>query len=322
VRECAVLAREINGDTKLIGYFVTQHSTTNANELREFLNTRLPEYAVPSFFIAMDALPLSANGKLNRLALPMPEFSRAHGEFAAPEEGLEQQLAAIWSDVLHVEWIGRNDNFFELGGHSLLAAQISARMRRELRIEAPISSLFEYPTVAQLARFVRTAEPEKLIARSIQPFDRNGTAPLSFNQQQFWLLDQSSPNRSAYNVRTALKISGPVDAAKLQRAIDTVVARHEILRTNIVTTNGTALQVISPTVAVPLSRMDASHLAPSDRESAVERALAEEGNRPFDLNSGPLMRARLVKLEEKEHVLILTLHHIVCDGWSISVLLR
>ena len=322
VRECAVVAREINGDTKLIGYYVSQNSQTDANELREFLKARLPEYAVPSFFVALDALPLSANGKLNRLALPTPELSGASSEFTAPEAGLEQQLAAIWRDVLRVDRVGRDDNFFELGGHSLLAAQISARMRRDLRIEAPISSLFECPTVAQLTHFVRTVEPEKLIARSIQRFDRNGTAPLSFNQQQFWLLDQSSPNRSAYNVRTALKITGPMDTAKLQRAIDTVVARHEILRTNIVTTNGTALQVISPSMAVPLSSTDVSHLAPSDRESAVERALAEEGNRPFDLSSGPLIRARLVKLDESAHVLILTLHHIVCDGWSISVLLR
>ncbi len=322
VRECAVVAREINGDTKLIGYFVSQNSETNANDLRKFLTARLPEYAVPSFFVELEALPLSANGKLNRLALPMPELSQASGEFAAPESELEAQLASIWGDVLRLERVGRNDNFFELGGHSLLAAQISARMRRELQIEAPISSLFECPTVAELAQFVRTAEPERLIARSIQRFDRNGTAPLSFNQQQFWLLDQSSPNRSAYNVRTALKITGPLDTAKLQKAIDTVVARHEILRTNIVTTNGTALQVISPTMAVPVAITDVSHLAPSDRESAVERALAEEGNRPFDLSSEALIRARVVKLDAGQHVLILTLHHIVCDGWSISVLLR
>src|SRR5207237_101164 len=123
IRECAVVAREINGDTKLIGYFVAKNSEVNANELREFLSARLPEYAVPSFFIALDALPLSANGKLNRLALPMPELSRADvaNEFSAPQDDLESQLASIWSDVLRIARVGRDDSFFELGGHSLLA---------------------------------------------------------------------------------------------------------------------------------------------------------------------------------------------------------
>lgn len=324
IRECAVVAREIAEDTKLIGYFVSKGSEIDASELREFLSQRLPEYAVPSMFIALDALPLSANGKINRLALPEPETSRANvsANFAAPQDGLESQLAAIWSDVLRVKQIGRDDNFFELGGHSLLAAQIAARIRRELRIEAPISSLFECPTVALLAEFIRTAEPERLVARSIQPFDRNGTAPLSFNQQQFWLLDQSSSNRSAYNVRTALKVTGPLNIQKLQRALETVVTRHEILRTNIVTTNGSAVQVISPSMPVPLTIADVSSLPESQREPEVERALAEEGNQPFDLSSGALMRARLLKLDDQKHVLIITLHHIVCDGWSIGVLLR
>ncbi|PYS22426.1 MAG: non-ribosomal peptide synthetase [Acidobacteria bacterium] len=324
IRECAVVAREIYGDTKLIGYYVSKNAETTANDLREFLSARLPEYAVPSFFVALEALPLSANGKLNRLALPMPELARANvaSEFSAPQDQLEDRLASIWRDVLRVEQIGRNDNFFELGGHSLLAAQISARMRREFRIEAPISSLFEYPTVALLAQFVRAGELEELVARSIQPFDRNGAAPLSFNQQQFWLLDQSSPNRSAYNVRTALKITGPLSVEKLQRAIDTVVARHEILRTNIVTTNGSAVQVISSSMPVPLSIADVSSRTESQRENEVERALAEEGTRPFDLGSGALIRARLLKLDIREHVLLVTLHHIVCDGWSINVLWR
>ncbi len=324
IRECAVVVCEIAGDPKLIGYFVLKDSEARANDLREFLSARLPEYAVPSIFMPLDALPLSANGKVNRLALPAPELSRSvvSSEFIAPQGDLEIQLASIWREVLRVEQIGRDDNFFELGGHSLLAAQISARMRRELRIEAPISSLFEWPTVALLAQFVQTAEPERLVARSIQPFDRNGAAPLSFNQQQFWLLDQSSPNRGAYNVRTALKVTGPLNVEKLQHAIDTVVARHEILRTNIITTNGSAVQVISLSMPVPLSVADVSNLPESQREHEIDRALAEEGNRPFDLSSGPLIRARLLKLSDEEHVWIISLHHIVCDGWSVGVLLR
>jgi amino acid adenylation domain-containing protein len=324
VRECAVVAREIGLDTKLIGYFVSTGSEISLNDLREFLASRLPDYAVPSIFVALDSLPLSANGKVNRLVLPEPEISRAgvSSEFIAPQNELECQLASIWRDVLRVEQIGLDDNFFELGGHSLLAAQISARMRRELRIEAPISSLFEYPTVARLGEFVRSGGPEKVVARSIQPFERNGTAPLSFNQQQFWLLDQSSVNRSAYNVRTALKVTGPLDVQKLERAIDTIVGRHEILRTNIVTSSGSAVQVISPSMPIPLASYDLSNLPEAEREGQIDLALAAEGNEPFDLSQGALLRTRLLKLGDEDHLLILTLHHIVCDGWSIGLLLR
>lgn len=325
VRECAVVARddEKSFDKRLLGYYVRRNGAIDANELRQFMNSRLPDYAVPATFVELKALPLTANGKVNRLALPEPEDNRAglSTTFVAPENDLERSLAAIWREVLRVEPIGRNDNFIELGGHSLLAAQIVARVRNQLKIEAPISLLLEQPTIAKCAKALATCEA-KTTNYQIHRFERNGTAPLSFNQQQFWLLDQSSSNRGAYNVRTALRISGVVDVPKLQRSIEMVIARHEVLRTNIVARDGKGLQLISPAIPLTLEFSDLSHLSEREADVAVARSLDEEAAKPFDLGNGPLLRARLLKRAQNDHVLLLTLHHIICDGWSIDLLVR
>jgi len=328
IRECVVIARDSNlgtalSDKRLIAYFVARDASVTVSDLRTFLSARLPDYSVPSTFVAMKTLPLSANGKVDRLLLPEPEISRAglSADFAAPQGDVETRLAKIWTEVLQVDAIGRDDNFFELGGHSLLAAQVAARIRSEFQFETPISTLFDCPTIRLLAERISHGG-ETPLARSIQPADRNGTAPLSFNQQQFWLLDQSSPNRSAYNVPTALEIFGPLDTNKLQRAIDAVVARHEILRTNVVTRNGSPVQVIAASMPVTLRFSDLSDLSPMQREDERQRAFVEEVGTPFDISNGPLLRTRLLKLGENEQVLLITLHHIVCDGWSINVLLR
>lgn len=324
VRECAVVAREYatGGDKRLIAYFVRQNSDVTAAELRAFVSARLPDYQVPSAFVEMEALPLSANGKIDRLRLPEPSLSRngVSAEFEAPQNEIEMRLAKIWSEILSVEAIGRNDDFFELGGHSLLAAQIAARIRSQFTFEAPISSLFQFPTIRLLADCI--ANGGEVSVRSIARADRGETLPLSFNQQQFWLLDQVSLNRATYNVSTGLKIDGPLNLDKLQRVIDCLVQRHEILRTNIVTTKGAAVQVISPASPVMVRLTDLSAL-PVARAMAERTAIfAEESNHLFDLSSGPLMRVRLIRYGERQHELLITLHHIVCDGWSINVLLK
>ncbi len=327
VRECVVVARAGNGqdpgEKKLVAYFVPRGESTSAADLRGFLSARLPEYSVPSAFVAMDALPLSANGKVDRLRLPEPEASRANlsTEFIAPETDHEKRLAKIWSEVLRVEDIGCEDNFFELGGHSLLAAQIVARIRAEFRFEAPISMLFECPTIRTLA--VRMTNGGDLVpARSIKPAKHDGIAPLSFNQQQFWLLDQAVPDPAAYNVQTALEITGPLDVERLQRTLDTIVTRHAILRTKIVMRDGSPAQVISDETQVQVRASDLSHLSPEQAEFESRRMFGEEAAAAFNLSTGPLFRTCLLKFGKNRHVLIFTLHHIVCDGWSINVLLR
>lgn len=326
VRECAVVARDqvtATGatDKKLVAYFVSSNGALNVNDLRSFLSTGLPDYSVPSVFVEMQGLPLSANGKVDRRALPEPQNTRAAvaAEFVAPQNEIEIRLAKIWSDVLSTEAIGRDDNFFELGGHSLLAAQIAARIRSQFDFEAPISALFEFPTIKLLASRIARGGNESVV-RSIQRANCHGTAPLSFNQQQFWLLDQVTANRATYNVQTALKISGPLSISKLQAALDAIIWRHEILRTNIIVENGLPRQRIAESLSVHLGTCDLSQVPNAEQER--NRVLAEEAGRVFELSSEPLLRARLLKFGAADHELVLTLHHIVCDGWSIGVLLR
>ena len=326
VRESIVVARDDAGDKKLIAYLVANGTAPNAGELRDFLGAQLPEYLVPAAFVVVDALPLSANGKVNRLALPDPDriSAKLSSEYLAPRNETERRLAAIWSNVLRVERVGVNDNFFELGGHSLLAAQVISRLRRELAIETPLRLLFEHPTVASLAAAVKNLNEQNdwALSSSIQPFERNGTAPLSFTQQQFWLLDQEAPDRSAYNVRTAIRITGVLDVQKLQGVLERIVARHEALRTNIVTTSDSPIQVIAPPQSITLENCDLGLLSSGDQETETDRICAVEAKIPFDLSQGLLLRFKLLKLNAAEHVLLITIHHIICDGWSIGLLHR
>ncbi|HYX27924.1 MAG TPA: amino acid adenylation domain-containing protein [Pyrinomonadaceae bacterium] len=325
VRECVVVARDLatnsGEDKRLIAYFVPEKPVA-ANELRAYLAARIPDYQVPSVFVEMQALPLSANGKVDRLRLPEPEDSRAavRAEFVAPQNEIEILLSQIWSDVLSIETVGRNDNFFELGGHSLLAAQIAARIRSQFKVEVPISALFELPTIKLLAERISSGGDDSI--HTISRAERNNSLPLSFNQQQFWLLDQVSPNRATYNVSTGLKIDGPLDVAKLQSVVDCIVARHEVLRTNVMTINDGPVQVISPLTSIPVRLTDLSKLSVAEAMSQRASILAGESKHLFDLSSGPLMRVRLLKFGERQHQLLITLHHIVCDGWSVNVLLR
>ncbi|HEX3085995.1 MAG TPA: amino acid adenylation domain-containing protein, partial [Pyrinomonadaceae bacterium] len=313
VRECVVVARDqttsAGADKRLIAYFVPQAREVSAVELRAFLSARVPDYQVPSAFVEMPALPLSANGKVDRLRLPEVVSSRngVSSEFVAPQNEIEIRLAKIWAEILSLDTVGRDDNFFELGGHSLLAAQIAARIRGQFTFEAPISTLFEFPTIKLLAARIASGGSDSV--RTIKPAERSEALPLSFNQQQFWLLDQVSPNRATYNVSTGLRIDGPLSLEKLQSAIDCIIDRHEILRTSVVTTRGTAVQVISPSASVPVRVIDLSLLRRP--EAARQRATicAEEENHIFDLSRGPLLRVRLLKLADQEHELLITLHH-------------
>ena len=326
IRECAVIARQDpNGERRLVAYFVANDAPPSVTELRAFMSGQLPDYVVPSAFVKLDALPLSANGKVNRSALPDTDNARPElvAAYVAPRTASEKRLSDIWSEVLRIERIGRHDNFFEMGGNSLLATLVCSRVRKMLKIEVPPRLLFEYPTVALMADAIETAAaatPEAV--NPCQTAERNGNAPLSFPQQQFWLLDQAEPNSSHYNVRAAIKIAGPLAAAKLELALGAVVARHEILRTTFVLNDGSPVQTIAPSLPLTLNVSDLSNLGASEREAKVQQVLAAEAEEHFDLARGPLFRARLLKFGPNEHLLLITLHHIICDGWSIDVLLR
>ncbi len=323
VREVAVVARpDAAGNQKLIAYFVSNGSSANAHELREFLKTQLPDYAVPFGLVQLDALPLSANGKVDRRALL--QFAEpavaTNNEYVAPRTEVEEKLAAIWRDVLRVPQVGIDDNFFDLGGNSLLAGQAIARVRRALKVHAPITWLFDAPTVRALAEMMATADSSQGDELTLTRVSRERPLPLSFSQQRLWFLEQLDPGNYAYNLAHAMEISGALNVEALHAALDAIVERHEILRTRFIDIDGTPFQQIDLPARVVWNLIDLTHVSADEYESQTQLALQAESRRPFNLAKDPLLRALLVQRAADNFVLLLTMHHIVSDGWSMELL--
>ncbi len=298
-----------------------------APALRAALRARLPEHMVPSAIVLLDALPLTPTGKLDRRALPAPDAA-AGAERVTPRTPTEEVLAGIFGEVLGIGRVGAHDGFFELGGHSLLATRVMARVAPALRVELPLRALFEAQTVAELAARVDAARREGA-GVAVPPLvraarDARGALPLSFAQQRLWFIDRLEPGSGAYNLPLALRLRGPLDAPVLARVLGEIVRRHEALRTVFPETGGEPAQVVraAPAGAAPLPAVDLTGLAGEAREAEAMRLVRREALRPFDLARGPLLRARLLRLADDEHVLLLAMHHIVSDGWSMGVLTR
>ncbi|HEX2208918.1 MAG TPA: amino acid adenylation domain-containing protein, partial [Longimicrobium sp.] len=307
------------GDRRLVAYVV---GDADAEALRAHLRGSLPDYMVPGAFVALGQIPLTANGKVDRRALPAPEHADDDA-FAAPRTPVEEVLAGIWAEVLRLERVGIHDSFFALGGHSLFATRVVSRVRAVLGVELPLRALFEGPTVAELAQAVeelRRAELPQL--PPVLPVDRTRPLPLSFAQERLWFLDRLEPGSALYNVPAAVRLQGTVDAAALERALGEIVRRHEALRTTFAQAEGAPVQTIAPFTGFALPVEDLSSLEDADRAAAMRRRVAEESARPFDLAAGPLFRAHLLRLADDEHVLMLNVHHIASDGWSLGVLFR
>ena len=328
VRETAVIVREDNpGNKRLVAYiaaykdsFSEFQSSSLADELCGDLKQKLPEYMVPSAFVLLEALPLLPNGKIDRRSLPAPEKSA----ISAVRSPVEEMVAGIWSEVLGVEGIGSEDNFFELGGHSLLATQAIARLREAFKIELPLRVLFESPTVASLSDRISqiSSSEQKLEAPPIDRAPRGPELPLSFAQQRLWFLDRLQPGDPAYNIPAAVRLKGAIDLTALERSFQAVIDRHEALRTTFGAVEGRPIQLIIPSPTFALSVIDLQHFPQSQREEQAMRLAAEEAQQPFDLANWPLMRVTLLQLGDTEFILLLTIHHIVADGWSIGVLVR
>ncbi|NRD67016.1 amino acid adenylation domain-containing protein, partial [Corallococcus exiguus] len=285
------------------------------------LRQRLPEYMVPSAMGVLEALPLTANGKVDRKALPEIEATASQHEYEAPRTESEQKLAAIWAEVLRVPRVGVRDNFFALGGHSLLATQVVSRIRKELGAELPLRTLFEAPTFEALARRLETAERPLPVA--LESIANAGPSPLSFAQQRLWFIDQLEPGSALYNVPVAVRLEGELDVGALDWALREIVRRHESLRTTFELHEGQPVQRIhADEVRLSMVQIDLGALDGEQREAEVRRRLGAELAEPFDLYRGPLIRASLLKLGAAEHVLLITMHHIVSDGWSLGVLIR
>ncbi|MFJ4145435.1 amino acid adenylation domain-containing protein, partial [Pseudomonas sp. NPDC089734] len=271
-----------------------------------------PEYMVPTHFVVLDAMPLTGNGKLDRKALPKPDASQLQNGYVAPESELEQQLAAIWADVLKVEQVGLNDNFFELGGHSLLATQVISRIRQQLNVELSLRHLFEAQSLASFAQAADQGQGSQ--APGFVKADRNQPLGLSYAQQRQWFLWQLEPDSTAYNMPAALRLSGALDIDALEQSFTALIARHETLRTTFRQDGEQAVQVVHPAsvFTLPVEHVPAGQ--------TLEACVQQEVQRAFNLEQGPLLRVKLLNLAENEHVLILTQHHIVSDGWSMPIM--
>jgi amino acid adenylation domain-containing protein len=317
VSQALVLAREDRpSQTRLVAYVIADAATVSVEDLRRHLAIDLPDYMIPSAFVFLDAFPMTPNGKVDRNALPAPDSGRleAGAPFRAPRSGSEELLAGLFADLLGLERIGIDDSFFDLGGHSLLATQLVSRIRSAFRVELPLRSVFEAPSVAALAQRIASSASSS-DAAPILPADRTQPLALSFAQQRLWFLDQLIPKSPLYHIPAAVAIDGALDVAALEHALSQLVARHESLRTRFVTSGDQPVQVIMPAAAVTLPVQELS-------ASQLDQAILDAARMPFDLALGPPARFSLVRLSPERHVLLLTLHHIVADGWSINVLVE
>jgi amino acid adenylation domain-containing protein len=327
VKEAVVLAREDSiGSKSLAAYIVADKcSSICASQLRESLRAKLPDHMIPAAFVILEALPLTPTGKIDRNSLLALEEAEPILEtpYVAARTAVEEVVAGIWEDVLGLKQVGIDHNFFDLGGHSLIATRVMSRMRSTFDIEIPVRALFQAPTVAGLAASIEKIiyADHKAQVPPIERVARGTTLPLSFAQQRLWTYDQLEPESYFYNCPVAARLTGPLNAAAFEQTLKEIVNRHEVLRTRFVVIDGMPKQAIIERMEVELPVIDLSHMPEAERESEARQLARQEWRKPFDLSTGPLIRAGLLRLSDHEHVLLLTMHHIVSDGWSMGVLI-
>ena len=320
IRAAAAMAHDdAGGETRLVAYVaLTPGSSFDEAAVKAELRRSLPEYMVPTMMVVLDSLPLASSGKVDKKALPAPDFSAlasAGSAYMAPRDGMEEALAQIFRDVLHVARVGVHDDFFALGGHSLRATQVCARIRSTLSAEVAVRVLFETPTIAALAARVRGASG----SAGDEPFvriDRTKPVPASFAQARLWFLDQLEPGAATYNVPLTVRVRGALDVDALEHALKALVARHEALRTTFVAINGEPHQLIGSSADLTISRLDATD------EDHARTLVGREIHAPFDLARGPMLRATLVRVSADTQLLVLVIHHVATDGWSMNLLSR
>ena len=326
VAQVAVLVRDTSAGPQLIGYYtapdVAQGQDELNSRLKAALAAELPDYMVPAQLLRLDTMPLSPSGKLDRRALPEPHWQvREHVE---PVSALEQQIAGIWRDVLGLARIGLRDDFFALGGHSLLATQIISRTRQACDVELPLRALFEASELGAFAEQVRLIQASGQTNRqpAIEQVDRSQPVPLSYSQQRMWFLWQMEPDSPAYNVGGMARLRGVLDVGRFEAALQALILRHETLRTTFPSVDGVARQQVHNETGLRMDWKDFSTLAADTRQQRVQQLADSEAHQPFDLETGPLLRACLVKTAEHEHYFVLTLHHIVTEGWAMDIFAR
>ncbi|WP_201376287.1 non-ribosomal peptide synthase/polyketide synthase [Ktedonobacter robiniae] len=327
VRENVVLLREDEpGNPQLVAYIVAkQQQAPRLTDVQVFLREQIPAYMIPSVMVTLHALPLTVNGKPDRAALPAPSPEDIDvTSYTPPRNPVEELMVSIWEEVLKVPSIGIHDHFFRLGGHSLLATQCLVRIRNSFQVDLPLQRFFDAPTIAELADYV-----QQLLQRDqgaalppLVPVDRHGNLPLSFAQQRLWFLDQLEPGNTAYLLPAVHRLRGVIDSRVLEQALHALSMRHEILRTTFSLRDMQPCQIVHPISRLALPVIDLQGLSVEERLSVASRLAQQESDQPCDLTRGPLLRTSLVRLAAQDQVVLLTMHHIITDGWSNDIFYR
>jgi amino acid adenylation domain-containing protein len=316
VDDSLVIAIDELGEKSLVAYVVSaKEEAVLAETLKQSLARSLPDYMLPSAIVVLKEFPLTTNGKIDRKALPAPN-RQAHNAYVAPTTETETMLASLWQEILKLgDAVSITANFFNLGGHSLMATRLLSRVAKELNVAVPLRSLFEHPTLREFAAYVDGLVKVAFIP--LVPVARDGRLPASFAQQRLWFIDQLEEGSTQYNMPAALRLKGKLDRAALQASFDTIVARHEVLRTRYVASGESCIQDIRAAEPVQIREIrETRKIEAAD----LEQALRDEASRPFDLARDLMLRVALVRLNDDDHALLLTLHHIASDGWSFGVL--
>ena len=317
IKQCTVIAqKDTLGSYHLAAYF----SSTNAlssNEIKAFLKQQLPDFMVPSAFMQLPELPISANGKVDKKRLPEIEIERHH-EYLAPRNDTEKSIAQIWSELLNIEDIGIHDNFFELGGHSLLAVNAAGDIKKQLDLNISMRMIFENPSIFELSNMLNENIPQ---LPSITAQKESSAIPASMAQQRLWFLQQLNPKSSAYNMPVALRFNMPLKASVISFMLKQLIQRHQSLRTAFRDDNGVAFLDIHAHNSWELPTLDFTQLSPIEANEKARLQIEQLSNRAFELDDGPLLKALMIHLNSQEHILVLCLHHTISDGWSVEILL-
>lgn len=321
IAQTVVMVREDTpGDRRLVAYSVPTSNQPEClvSDLRHFLQTKLPDYMIPAAFVLLESFPTNANGKLDRQALPIPKWQTELDGVVAPRTSVESAIADIWAEVLNISQPSVHANFFELGGHSLLATQVVSRLQATFQVEVPLRRLFESPTIAGLAEFISSVAPsaEPPIAPS-----QLENLPLSFAQERLWFLNQLNPDDAAYNIPAIVRLQGVLNVTALTQSLNAIVQRHAVLRTSFKMQAGQPIQTIAETLTLPLPVVDLRKAGAQQAQLIQQRAL-QDAQTPFNLAQAPLLRVTLLWLQDAEYQVLFTMHHIICDRWSIGVLIR
>jgi len=310
VKETVVLIKEMNnGQNYLCAYVVCERKMKNS-ELRGYLKENLPGYMIPEYFVELEKMPLTSNGKIDRKALPEPDGNRVTGtEYVGPRNVIEESLASIWSEVLGIEKVGINDNFFELGGHSLNATTLISKIHKELNVEVSISDIFKTPTIKEIGKIIKNKE--KNCYQSIVKVEDRTHYLASHSQKRLFIFNQLHPYDISYNMPTILEIYGELDISRLENALENLRKRHAILNTSFKFQDGEVLQIINEDCKMSVNLLQ---IAESDLESMIKKLI-----QPFDLSNAPLLRVSCVKTEKNKQVIIIDMHHIISDGISMEI---